>query len=206
MRIHRPITAVLGLALFFAQAGVASAGATVNTRFKTDLDACCAAPSEDNDGDAEYRKQEKNSVTRDERFGARAKIELPSAALGIADAAAAAAADIRIILTRSAVDYAECSLPLWEIEQDFEIENGSHVLKEEAEFRVSVRNTLKKGSPILQELVGACDIDLATPGVQGGVPAVQAGDTATVVLVDPSEASSPPASRTLDKDFLQGTF
>jgi hypothetical protein len=202
---NRILIACVGIALWAAP-GAAWAGPTVNTRLKTDLDPCCAAPSEDNDGDADYRKQEKNSVTKDERFVARAKTELPSAALGIADAAAATAADIRIILTRSAVDYAECSLPLWEIEESFEQENGSIVVKEEAEFRVSVRNTLKKGSPILLELVGTCDVDLATPGVQGGVPAVQAGDTATVVLVDPSEASSPPASRALDKDFLQGTF
>jgi hypothetical protein len=35
---------------------------------------------------------------------------------------------------------------------------------------------------------------------------MQSGDIATVTLVDPSEASLAPASRTLDKDFLQGTF
>jgi hypothetical protein len=83
---------------------------------------------------------------------------------------------------------------------------GFTVLKEEAEFRLSVCNMLRKGSLILQNLVGTCDVDLATPGTQAGVPVVQAGDTATVTLVDPSEATLAPASRTLDKDFLQGTF
>ena len=78
------------------------------------------------------------------------------------------------------------------------------MLKEEAEFRLC--NMLRKGSLILQNLVGTCDVDLATPGTQAGVPVVQAGDTATVTLVDPSEATLAPASPTLDKDFLQGIF
>jgi hypothetical protein len=59
---------------------------------------------------------------------------------------------------------------------------------------------------LLRNLVGACDTDLSTPGIQDGVPTVQADDVATVMLVDPSEAGLDTASRTLDKDFLQGTL
>ncbi len=197
------IAALVGLALWAAPASAK----TVNTEFKTDLDPCCAAPAEDNGGSAGYKKQVVNgATTKQERFRAQAQVELPSAALGIATVADAEAADIRVILSRAAVDYAECSLLMFETDQQTETVNGEVVAITVAEFLVDVRNLLSKGSPVLRSLVGSCDIDLSTPGVQNGVPVVQAGDVATVTLVDPSEAALDPASRTMDKDFLQGTF
>jgi len=104
------------------------------------------------------------------------------------------------------VDYAECALVMVGTDQETEMEDGALVVKTEAEFLVDVRNLFKKGSPLLRALVGDCDIDLSTVGIQSGVPVVQAGDSATVTLVDPTEAAVDTASRTLDKDFLQGTF
>jgi len=208
MKKHPFMTAVIGLALSAAIGGVASAknGGGNNIEFKTNLDACCAAASENNDGKAEYRKQTNNGVTKQERFRTQAKIDLPSAALGIVDAASAQTADVRVILSRTGTDYAECTLDFDEIEQEIEMEDGGTVIVSEAEFAVDVRNQFKKGNVIVRSSKGTCDIDLATPGTQAGVPVVQAGDTATVTLVDPSEATLAPASRTLDKDFLQGTF
>jgi hypothetical protein len=91
-------------------------------------------------------------------------------------------------------------------DQETEMENGELVVKTEAEFLVDIRNLLKKATLLPRNLAGACDTDLATPGIQDGVPVVQAGDIATVTLVDPTEAAVDTASRTLDKDFLQGTF
>ena len=192
--------------LFIAAPHMTSAKNGGGSEFKTNLDACCAAASEDNDGKAEYRKQTNNGVTKQERFRTQVRVELPSAVLGIADAASAQAADVRVILTRSGTDYAECTLEFDEVEQEMEIEDGGSELKTEAEFAVDIRNQLKKNNLVVRANKGACDIDLTAPGTQAGVPVVQAGDTATVTLVDPTETTLAPASRALDKDFLQGTF
>jgi len=203
MRNHMMIVAVAILALWAAPASAK----TVNTEFKTDLDPCCAAPTDDNGGSAEYKKQVANgTTTKQERFRAQARIELPSATLGLTNVADAQAADVRVILSRASVDYAECALVMVGTDQETEMEDGDLVVKTEAEFLVDVRNLFKKGSPLLRALVGDCDIDLSTVGIQSGVPVVQAGDSATVTLVDPTEAAVDTASRTLDKDFLQGTF
>jgi hypothetical protein len=197
------IAAVASLALWAAPVSAK----TVNTELKTGLDPCCAAPAENNGGSAEYKKQVANgTTTKQERFRAQASIELPSAALGLATVADAQAADVRVILSRASVDYAECALVMVDTDQETEIEDGEVVVKTEAEFLVDVRNLLRKTTLLPRNLVGACDTDLGTPGVQDGVPVVQAGDIATVTLVDPTEAAVDTASRTLDKDFLQGTF
>jgi hypothetical protein len=208
MRNHLFTTLVVGVALAVS-AGAASAkngGSNNNIDLKANLNPCCAAASENNDGSAEYSKQTSNGATKQERFRTQAKVELPSAALGIVDAATAQAADVRVILTRNTVDYAECTLDFDVIAQELEIEDGQTVLANEAEFAIDIRNQLKKGHLVVRVGKGTCDVDLTTPGVQAGVPVVQSGDIATVTLVDPSEASLAPASRTLDKDFLQGTF
>ena len=207
MRNKFIVAAIAGMALAGA-AGVAPAKNGSTTEFKTNLDACCAAPAEDNKGSAVYRLQTNKGVTKQERFRTQAKIDLPSTALGIADETDARAADVRVILSRTGTDYAECSLPFIEIEQEAEIDDGAVIeVKTEAEFVVDVRNMLsKKAGLVYREFVGTCDIDLGTAGIQTGVPVVQAGDVATVTLVDPTEAALAPAARTLDKDFLQGTF
>jgi hypothetical protein len=209
MRNHSLIALIIGVALSAANGGVASAkngGSSSNIDLKANLDPCCAAASENNDGNAEYRKQTSNGAPKQERFRTQAKVELPSAALGIVDAATAGAADVRVILTRNTVDYAECALDFDVIDQEVEMEDGQTVIVNEAEFAVDIRNQLKKGHLVVRAGKGTCDVDLTTPGVQAGVPAVQSGDTATVTLVDPSEAGLAPAARTLDKDFLQGSF
>jgi hypothetical protein len=209
MRNHLFTTLVVGLALAVS-AGAASAknggSSSSGIDLKANLNPCCAAASENNAGSAEYIKQTNKGATKQERFRTQAKVELPSAALGIVDAATAQAADVRVILTRTGTDYAECTLDFDVIAQEIEMEHGQTVLASEAEFAIDIRNQLKKGQLVVRVGKGTCDVDLATPGVQAGVPVVQSGDTATVTLVDPSEASLAPASRTLDKDFLQGTF
>ncbi len=203
MRNYAMVLAVASCALWAASASAK----TVNTQFTTDLDPCCAAPADDNGGSAEYKKQVVNgTTTKQERFRAQARIELPSVTLGLATIADAQAADVRVILSRASVDYAECTLVMVDTELETVMENGDLVVKTVAEFLVDVRNLLRKTSLLPRPLVGDCDIDLGASGVQSGVPVVQAGDVATVTLVDPSEAAVDTASRTLDKDFLQGTF
>ena len=66
-----------------------------------------------------------------------------------------------------------------------------------AEFQVKIQLKSKKGTPVLTQSKGQCDVDLVTTGVQPGVPGVKAGDVATASVVDSS------TTRTL---FLQGTF
>jgi hypothetical protein len=113
--------------------------------------------------------------------------------LGI-DELSAPNADIRVLLSNLTGPYAVCFLEFKEIET--QIEDG--VSETEAIYKVDVRRKLgKAGSYRIQEVHGTCDIDPTTTDViETGVPAVQAGDGVTAVLV----------SGIIQTEFLEGTF
>ncbi|MBI2839007.1 MAG: hypothetical protein HYX75_11865 [Acidobacteria bacterium] len=119
-------------------------------------------------GDARRRTQVAGKGSKDE-FKGRIDFPFPGNSLGITTADAAASADIRLILGRDGIDYAECFLELDEDE-----------LADEAEFKVDIR--ARDGR--LDEKKGTIDTDLSLPGIQAGLPAVQAGDTVRAVLKD----------------------
>src|SRR5690349_12130974 len=100
------IIACVGLALW-SLPGAASAK-TITTRLTAGLDACCDAASENNGGKSDYKLQTSKGVTKQEMSRTYVHIELPSTALGLADAADAQAADIRVILANGGGAYAEC--------------------------------------------------------------------------------------------------
>jgi hypothetical protein len=200
MRNYMMIVAAASLALCAAPV---SAGG-LKTVFKKELPGCCDAPTENNGGRADYKKVSNGTTTKDERFRSEVTITLPSETLGIATVEDAQAADIRLILTHATADYAECSLIMVDTEKHAVKVNGAAVMTTMTEFYVDVRYLWNKGDPVQRNYVGWCDTDLSTPGIQDGVPPVQASDIATVTLVDPSEAALDRANRTLDKDFLQG--
>lgn len=172
---------LVGLGLPFSKVQAKSSNSTVNTRFEANLDPCCGDPEPKAKGDAEHRTQTQKGAIKDERFRAKVDVPIPNT-LGI-DESNAQNADIRLILSRGGVDYAECTLVLAAIVQEFE-DTG---VVTEAEYRVDVR--LKKGS--VQSAKGSCNPAL---------PEVQSDDTATATLV------VNPADRTQDIDFLQGQF
>jgi hypothetical protein len=191
----------------FVSAGVSHAkkgGSKVKVKVEAELEPCgavapatspCAPggtpPESDAKGEAKHEKETRNGVIKKDEFKGKVKIPVdPGSQLGIIDEAAAEGADIRLILSRAGADFAECRLVFDEIEEE---DDDDEV---QAEYKVDVR--IKKGA--VQAKKGVCDMDLATADIQSGVPDAQAGDVVTATLV------VNPADRTLDVDFLQGTF
>jgi hypothetical protein len=159
------------------------------TEVRADLAPCCGNPEANAQGHAERKTVSKSGSIKKDRFSAEVEIPIPSAGLGITDPTTA---DVRLILSRGGVAYAECFLVLDDEAMDQEGDDDTPGAT--AEFQVKVMST-PRGE---REIRGQCDIDLATAGVQAGVPDVQAGDVATARVVDPS--TSTPV------DFLEGTF
>ena len=106
------------------------------------------------------------------------------------DIKAAAEADLSLTLSRGGAPYAECFLEFDGKERPYESSVAMAV------FKVSLRSQMWRGYPIVQAHMGACDLALKIKGIQPGLPKVQAGDAATVVVVTP-DATIP---------FLDGRF
>ncbi len=152
-----------------AGAVLAQAGTTHKpAELRAKLRAGAGDPEPELRGDARRRTQNANKDTKDE-FKGRIDFPFPGNSLGITTEEAAASADIRLILSRDGIDYAECFLELDEDE-----------LGDEAEFKVDIRR--RDGR--LDEKKGTIDTDLSSPGIQAGLPAVQAGDNVRGVLKD----------------------
>lgn len=174
--------------------GVAEAkSSAIKVRVEAELEPFGAPPPEpDAEGSARHRMVIIEGVMTKNEFKGTVEIPVPSPGLGL-DAANVADADIRLILSRTGADFAECRLEFQEIEEEMEMEEGVEALVQEAEFQVDVR--MRDG--VLQEKKGVCDVDLLTADIQSGVPDAQAGDVATAAHV------AADGTRT---DFLQGTF
>lgn len=108
---------------------------------------------------------------RGNQFEAEVKLPVPSAALAIADRSAAQDATLTLSLGRLGVAYAECDFDL----KSFKSRSNRPAY---AEYKLEVAD---RGG-VIQTRSGICDVNLATPGIQSGIPAIQAGDTATVTI------------------------
>ena len=160
------------------------------TKLVAELAPCCGNPEPHAEGKAARKTHSKDGSAAQDRFAARVEIPIPSTGLGITDPTTA---DIRLVLSRAGTDYAECFLVL----DDNEDESGDDDAGgTSAEFVVKVGSKASSTGPVVKQIKGQCDIDLATADVQPGVPDVQAGDVATVRVVNGSSSV----------DFLQGTF
>lgn len=200
----------------FLSAGVSHAkkgGSKVKVEVEAELQPCGASsgttspcapgetPPEPNaEGEAKHEKETKKGVVKKDEFKGKVKIPVdPASALGIVDEAAAEGADIRLILSRPSADFAECRLVFDEIEEedgeDGEDDDDDAVM---AEYKVDVR--IKKGA--VQAKKGECTTMAGVPVV----PDAKAGDVVTATKVDLTEAALNRSLRTLDVDFLQGTF
>jgi hypothetical protein len=156
-----------------------NSGSKVKIEVRAELDPLDTNPPEpDAEGQARHKKETRNGVIKKDEFKATVKIPFPSSALGITTETEAENADIRLILSNTAV----CFLEFDEIED--EDDEG-----EMAEFKVDVR--IKKGA--VQEKKGMCTL------TAGGsvVPDAQDGAVATARHI---------AAGGTPTDFLQGTF
>lgn len=115
---------------------------------------------------------------RGNQFEAEATLPVPSAGLALADKAAAQDATLTLTLSRGGQPYAECDFDLKSVKQNKKRAAGT------AKYQIEIYD---RGG-VLQERYGICDLDLLTPGAQQGVPSIQAGDAAAVVI-DTNNAS-----------------
>ena len=159
---------------------------TTKVEVRADLTPCCGAPVPDAEGEARRATLSKNGVVQSDQFGAEVEIPLPATAVGIVDHASAAAAVVQLTLSHGGTPYATCKLVLAEFET--ELEHGT--VKTVAEYKVNVRMKLQNGALVTTQ-TGSCTDTTGTKVL----PAVQAGDTATVSI----GAGSP-------VDVLDGTF
>ena len=120
----------------------------------------------------EIKLEQKTSKTE---FSAEIKIPVPSSALAVTDSAVASSATMFLVLRNNlGVDYAECHLDLNNIKTVTKRGVSSVI----AEYEVKISD--RKG--FLQASLGVCDIDLATVGIQSGIPLIQYGDSAEVTI------------------------
>jgi hypothetical protein len=148
----------------------------VKIELEAELEPPNGSPEPGVEGDSERKIKTKNGASKENRFKAEVEIPIPNALL--IDESNAAAADIRLLLSRAGVGYAECQLVFDEIEND----DGEL----EAEYKLDLK--IKKGK---LKSKGSCDV---------GLPDVAAGDLATAVLV------ANPLDRTQDVILLQGAY
>jgi len=120
----------------------------------------------------EIKLEQKTSKTE---FSAEVKIPVPSSILAVTDSTVANSATMFLVLRNNlGVDYAECHLDLSNIKTA--TKRGVSSVIAEYEVKISDRNGF------LQASLGVCDIDLATVGIQSGIPLIQYGDSAEVTI------------------------
>lgn len=172
----------------------------VKVNVKAELEPFDTSPTPDAEGQARHHKEMRKGVIKKDEFKGMVTIPFPSPVIGDTRENATNA-DVRLILSRDNIDYAECRLKFqkFEVEDDDEEDDDDDDEDNggiQAHFRVHVRT--KHGVPRAKK--GTCDINLTTAAIELGVPDVQAGDLATVTVV------TDPNNRGADIDFLEGDF
>ncbi|CBE69892.1 MAG: hypothetical protein F9K13_07295 [Candidatus Methylomirabilis oxygeniifera] len=185
------------------------------------------SPEPNAEGEAKHEKETKRGVVKKDEFEGAVKVPVdPMSGLGIVDQATATDADIRMILSHAdGTEFAECHLEFDGFDDhdsynyvdsrddhndDDDDDDNHYGAQAEYKVEVALKVLRKKGVVLVKH--GVCDINLANADAAGnavidlGIPDAQAGDVATAILVDPSEADKNPADRTLDTEFLEGTF
>jgi hypothetical protein len=136
-------------------------------------------------GEAKYSKLSINGLVQSERLEAKIELPFPSPGLSIVAVGEALLADFQLLLSNPltpTVAYATCLLDLAEIEMKF---FQDAVTKAEAKFKLDVRADVKNGVLLQKNVHGSCTIASSTsPTGVAGVPAVNSGDIATVVLTN----------------------
>src|SRR5258706_327390 len=161
-----------GLVAWNVGAVYAVVGAVTQTLNVAALEPCCGNPVPGATGTAQSNVLVKTGSAEADIFSA--SVTLPQQSLG-AQNNPSPSADIRLVLSRGGVNYAECFLvPV------FHDSNGD---SENQTFVVNIVKVVLNSGTIFKQLAGRGDVDLGTDGTQPGVPALQTGDVATAVNV-----------------------
>jgi len=123
------------------------------------------------------------------QFKASLKLALPSAETGIVDQATAEDAVITVTFLNGTAPYAQCEFGFDRITPE----------AVSAKYAIAVKQVNRKGTISTRQNKGSCDVDLATDGVQVGVPPVQSGDEA-VIEFQPADLGALPV------ELGRGTF
>jgi hypothetical protein len=181
--------AVVACGFVVVTVGAVPAGAIVGAVTQTlnvaALEPCCGNPIPGASGTAQSNVLVKTGTAEADVFSA--SVTLPHQSLGLTNSPPSST-DIRLVLSRGGVDYAECFLVAI-----FNDDNGN---SESSTFVVNIVKVVLNSGTIFKQLAGKCDVDLGTAGVQPGVPAVQTDDVATAVNI----------VNYVGTDFLSGTF
>jgi len=156
----------------------------------SDLTPCCGNPEPGATGIAQANRLSIAGVGQADTFAST--ITIPSSTSN-------SSADIRVVLSRGGLNYAECFLvPEHDDDDDSDSSNdGSRSSSGGSPtFKVIVVKVTFHSVTVFQQLAGQCDVDLSTDGTHPGVPAVQAGDVATASSVVNSVRT----------EFLSGIF
>lgn len=163
-------TLCVALSVFmFADVSYANGGSPVSklkVNVRAELEPFNGSPEPDADGKVSHHKEArtKDGVTKikKDEFKGLVKIQVePASALGIVNEDAAENADIRVVLSRNNIPYAECRLEFVEADDDDDDDEGVQV-----HYKIHVR--IKKGAVLDKK--GTCG---------GIVPDARADDVAT---------------------------
>ncbi len=124
----------------------------VKVNVRAELEPFNGSPEPDADGKVRHHKEArtKHEITKikKDEFKGLVKIQVdPESLLGIVNEDTAEGADVRVILTRNGITYAECLLEFVEADDDDDDDEGV-----QAHYRVHVR--IKKG--VVKEKKGMC--------------------------------------------------
>ena len=173
--------------VFAIPRGLLRAGSAAGSPSRTEVAATMESSLWDPEPDAEGYLQRvtlsSQGVVTNDRFRASVRVPLPSLGLGIPTDASARTADIRLVMSRGGIPYAERRLVFARVQTEDETE---------AAYRL---NLGKWPYPARETARHAGPVPAGAP-----VPDVRRGDVATaVVVVDPYD-------RTKDIEFLSGNF
>lgn len=158
----------------FADVSPANGGGPVSKvkiHVRAELEPFNGSPEPDADGTVRHHKEArtKDGVTKikKDEFKGLVKIQVdPASLLGIVNEDTAENADVRVVLSRNGIPYAECLLEFVEADDDDDDDEGV-----QAHYRVHVR--IKKGA--VKEKTGMCILADSSHAV----PDALAGDVAT---------------------------
>ena len=117
------------------------------------------------------RAQRKKTIAE---YSLNLRIPLPSTQPAISDEATAEAQEITVQFSREGVPYAECNVPFKNADLTDDEPKANY------RSRIKLRDRAGKSARIKAKKGAECDVDLLEPGVQEGVPELQAGDRAVL--------------------------
>jgi hypothetical protein len=150
-----------------------SSARTSRLGVRASLEPCCGLETSEAGGQVVHKNQVTDGVLGKDAVTIAVSVPIPTA--GVVDEASALAAVVRVVFTRDFERYAECFLDVTSL-----VRRGGVT---EARYQAAV--DLKRGSngqPVIRQRRGECDVDIAEPLIQPGVPDAQVGDVIAVVV------------------------